>query len=181
MHCVSSALAACLIAAVSAYSALAHVVLEQPAGTLGKSYKAVLKVTHGCEGSPTVKLTVDIPEGVIAVKPMPKQGWTIEMKRGPYAQGYAFYHGRTLAEGVRQITWSGGNLPDDYYDEFVFSAFLAKELPAGTTLYFPSVQTCEKGENRWVEIPEAGKETQHLASPAARLKLIPGEHEGHKH
>ena len=48
------------------------------------SYKAVLKLPHGCDGSPVVKVHVEIPDGVIAVKPMPKPGWQIETKRGPY-------------------------------------------------------------------------------------------------
>ena len=55
--------------------AAAHVTLEHREATIGSSYKAVFVVPHGCAGSATVKVRVQIPDGVIAVKPMPKAGW----------------------------------------------------------------------------------------------------------
>jgi len=45
---------------------------------------------------------------------------------------------------VTEIDWTGGSLPDDYYDEFVFQSFLASDLQPGQTLYFPVVQECAK-------------------------------------
>jgi uncharacterized protein YcnI len=30
--------------------------------------------------------------------------------------------GETLTEGVREISWSGAELPDDWYDEFSVTA-----------------------------------------------------------
>ena len=78
---------------------------------------------HGCAGSPTVKLRVQIPEGVIGIKPMPKPGWTVETVKGKYAIEYDF-HGSKLSEGVKEVVWSGGKLADDNYDEFIFSSFL---------------------------------------------------------
>lgn len=156
---------------VSASLAFAHAALEQREAKIGGAYKAVVKIGHGCEGSPTTSVRVDIPEGVIGVKPMPKPGWTITMQRGAYARAYKHYHG-DLSEGVRQITWTGGPLPDDYYDEFVVSAYIAGELTPGTTLYFPVTQTCEKGELAWTDIPAAGQDAHDLKSPAATLKLL---------
>jgi periplasmic copper chaperone A len=57
--------------------AVAHVTLEAQEANIGMPYKAVLRVPHGCEGSATVTLRVRIPDGVIAVKPMPKPGWML--------------------------------------------------------------------------------------------------------
>lgn len=147
----------------------AHVVLETRQATIGKSYKAVFQVGHGCAGSPTIKLRVQIPEGVIAAKPMPKPGWSIETVKGAYAESHA-HHGMAMSEGVREVIWSGGKLPDDYYDEFVVNTFLTDALKPETTLYFPVVQECEQGTNAWTEIPEAGKAAP--KSPAAGLKLL---------
>lgn len=164
--------AAVVISVLAAASlASAHAVLEQREAKIGGGYKAVVKIGHGCDGSPTTSVRVDIPEGVIGVKPMPKPGWTIKMERGAYARAYKHYHG-DLSEGVRQVTWTGGPLPDDYYDEFVVAAFVAGELTPGTTLYFPVTQTCEKGELAWTEIPAAGQDPHDLKSPAATLKLV---------
>lgn len=160
-------------AAVFIADAAAHVVLETPQAPVGQTYKAVFKITHGCDGSPTTKVTVDFPEGVIAVKPMPKPGGQIAMTKGAYARSYAFYHGKTLSDGVKNIVWSGGSLPDDYYDEFVASVFVADELQPGTTLAFTVTQDCEKGQMRWSETASDGQHAHHLKFPAPLLKLMP--------
>lgn len=152
---------------------LAHVTLEKREAQVGSSYKIVLRVPHGCDGSATTRLNVTIPEGVISVKPMVKPGWTIDVKRGAYAKPYSFMHGAKFTEGPKEITWSGGNLPDAFYDEFVISAFIAGELPAGGTLYFPVVQGCEKGVNNWVEVPSDNKPGAKLGDPAPGVKLLP--------
>lgn len=154
-------------------NAAAHVTLEQATAAVGSFYKAVLRVPHGCEGSATIRLRVQIPEGVISVKPMVKPGWTLEVKRGAYAKPYSFLHGAKFTEGPQEITWSGGNLPDAFYDEFVISTFIAGELPAGGTLYFPVVQECEKGAHHWVAVPSADKPADKLGDPAPGVKLLP--------
>jgi len=155
----------------SALPAAAHITLEQREAPVGTPYKAVLRVPHGCEQSPTVRVTVRIPEGVIAVKPMVKAGWEIETMRGSYAKSYSFYHGAKFSEGVTAVTWSGGKLPDAFYDEFVLSVFIAEELAPGSTIYFPVVQTCERGEHHWVSVPQDGKPAQ--GDPAPGVLLTP--------
>lgn len=154
--------------------AQAHVTLERGEAPVGASYKAVLKVPHGCKGAPTTALRVRIPEGVNSVKPMPKPGWTISVVRGQYEKAYPFFHNATLSEGIIELSWSGGSLPDEYYDEFVFQGFLARDLKPDTTLYFPVVQECELGVHRWIEIPAEGQSAHDLESPAPGLRLLPG-------
>src|SRR5260370_25497729 len=100
--------------------AFAHVTLETAQAAVGSSYKGVLRVGHGCEGSPTTSIRVRIPDGVIAVKPMPKPGWKLEVVSGKYAKSYEAGHGVTIDQGAKEISWSGGNLPQAFYHEFVF-------------------------------------------------------------
>jgi uncharacterized protein YcnI len=157
--------------------AFAHVTLETREARAGTSYKAVLKVPHGCDGTATLKLRAQIPEGVIAVKPMPKAGWQIETVKGAYGRSYPYLHGQPLSEGVKEITWSGGKLPDEHYDEFVFASFLAADLKPGP-LYIPVTQECEKGAARWVEIPAAGQDPHALKAPAPALVIL-AQHAGH--
>jgi uncharacterized protein YcnI len=160
-----------LLSAFIALPAFAHVTLEHGETPVGAPYKAVFKVPHGCDGSTTVKLTVTIPEGVIAVKPMLKAGWEIATQRGPYAKSYSYFHGAKFDQGVKEVTWGDGKLPDAFYDEFVLSVFIAGDLKAGEILYFPVIQTCEKGEHRWVETPTPGKHSD--GDPAPGLRLLP--------
>jgi uncharacterized protein YcnI len=133
----------------------------------------VLRVPHGCGESATVRLSVRIPEGVIAVKPMVKPGWEIATVRGSYEKAYSYFHGATFSEGIKEVSWSGGKLPNAYYDEFVLSAFIAADLPAGRTLYFPVVQECEKGVHHWVEVPRADRPSEPLNDPAPGVTLMP--------
>jgi periplasmic copper chaperone A len=161
--------AACTLASTACF---AHITLETRQAPAGSTYKAVLRVPHGCEGSPTVAVRVKIPEGVFNVKPMPKPGWTIEAKKGKYAKSYDGGHG-SLSEGVLELSWTGGKLPDDQYDEFVFRAALAADLPAGKPIYFPVVAECEKGVERWIEIPAQGKKLDDYQFPAAELMITP--------
>ena len=162
-----------LIAALAASPAAAHVSLETKQATAGGSYKAVFAVPHGCAGSPTVKIRVQIPEGVIAVKPMPKAGWSVDVVEGKYAGEYD-YHGNKISSGAKEVVWSGGKLPDHNYDEFVISTFLTDSLKPNTMVYFPVVQECEKGVSRWIEIPAEGAAQSHEGkSPAPGVKLLP--------
>jgi periplasmic copper chaperone A len=160
-------------ALVGATLAFAHITLENQQAAVGASYKAVLRVPHGCDGSATMAVRVRIPDGFLEVKPMPKPGWKLDVMRGKYQKPMSV-RGTSLTEGVTEVGWSGGNLPDAYYDEFVLTGYIGDEAPAGQTMYFLVVQECEKGVNRWIEIPAADSaHAREPAEPAPALKLLP--------
>jgi len=162
---------AAVLAAAPAY---AHISLETKQATIGSSYKAVFMVPHGCAGSATVRIRVQIPEGVIAAKPMPKAGWSVEAISGKYTSEYD-YHGSKLSEGVKEVVWSGAKLPDHNYDEFVISTYLTPGLKPNSMLYFPVVQECEQGISRWIDIPKEGADGRghDSKSPAPGVRLMP--------
>lgn len=158
---------------LAAGSAGAHVTLEVSEAPANSFVKFVLRVPHGCGGQPTTAIRVQVPEGVINAKPMPKPGWTLDILRGPYAKSYDYY-GTTLTEGVREIAWSGGELPDAWYDEFVFRAKVT-DFPVGTSIAVPVVQVCGETSERWIEVPEAGKAADDYAFPAPTLTIVEGK------
>ena len=160
-----------IAALLFATPACAHVTLEGRQAAIGTWYKAVFAVPHGCAGSATTKVRVQIPDGVIDVKPMPKPGWNVEVVKGKYAAPYDF-HGGKISEGAKEVVWSGGKLADDNYDEFVISTYLTATLKPDTVLYFPTVQECEQGVNRWIDIPADAEHTHDTKSPAPGVKLI---------
>lgn len=151
--------------------ALAHATLEVTQAPIKSSYKATIRVGHGCQGSATLKVRVRIPEGYIAVKPMPKAGWALETIRAPYPQPVKYYD-ETLKEGVREVIWTG-KLLDEHYDEFVVRGYLSDALEPGSRLYIPVVQECETGTHRWIEIPAPGKSADDYKEPAPSVKLLP--------
>lgn len=162
-------------AALCASAVSAHVTLERQETSVGGSYKGVLRVPHGCKGSPTTAIRVRIPDGIIGVKPMPKPGWTLNTVTGKYPKTYTL-RGAKVSEGVTEIAWAGGKLADAHYDEFVFTSVIAEELQAGT-IYFPVVQECEQGVHRWIDIPKKGHDSdghgEGAPEPAPGLRLLP--------
>jgi len=166
-----AALVAVPLSAVSA-PALAHVTLEVQEARIGASYKAVLRVPHGCGAEATNLLHVRIPEGFFNVKPMPKPGWDLETVIGPYGQSYSD-HGTELTEGVVEIIWSGGELPSDWYDEFVFRGSFAESLEVGE-FHFPVIQECAGGEAAWIDT--SGDPAASHPAPSLKLLEGPGHH-----
>lgn len=163
----------CALLTACAGTAFAHVSLEKGEAAAGSTYKATFRVPHGCEGKPTNVVRIRIPDGVISVKPMPKPGWQLEKVRGPYGKSYDYY-GTQLSEGVKEVVWSGGNLGDDEYDEFVLRGYFSADLKEGDTVYFPVVQECPDGlSERWIEIPASGQSSDDLELPAPAVKLTP--------
>lgn len=162
--------------ALSAATASAHATFEQAEAEQGKGWKAVLRVPHGCDGEATLKVRVQIPEGMHSVKPMPKAGWTLETVTGPYAREYV-NHGNKVTQGVKEIIWSGALL-DAHYDEFVFRGTLSDAFPVDSIVHFPVVQECATKAERWIEIPADGQSAGDLRYPAPGVKIISGSH-GH--
>jgi uncharacterized protein YcnI len=162
-------------------TAHAHVVLEEPAALAGSSYRAALRVGHGCAGSPTTGIRVVLPAGVRAAKPMPKAGWTLNTRRAALAQPYES-HGKTVREDVVEISWTASApehaLPDDWYDEFVLRATLPEQAGA---LWFRVLQTCASGQLDWTEIPAQGRSTRGMKAPAVLLEVLPSGMAGHAH
>ena len=148
----------------------AHVTLATGEARANTYYKAVFQVPHGCDGAATQTVRIQIPEGVIGVKPMPKAGWTLSITRGAYAKSYQS-HGKTVAEGPKEIVWSGGSLADDNYDEFVFTSFIT-DFPSGQAITFPTTQQCAKGEVRWDQIASEGQNPHSQKSPAPTLRIV---------
>lgn len=162
-----------LLAPALTTPALAHATLETGEAQIGSSYKAVLRIPHGCGTEATQTVRVQIPEGFYNVKPMPKAGWTLETVTGPYEQGYD-NHGTVLTEGVKEIVWKDGNLPNEWYDEFVFRGSFAGSLEPGA-FYFPAIQECASGEEAWIDV--TGDENAEM--PAPSVELVPAGENAH--
>jgi uncharacterized protein YcnI len=168
------ALQAALIggALLAATPALAHVTLDTAQAPARGYVRVAARVSHGCEGEPTIGLRVQIPDGVTAVKPQPKPGWTLQVVAEP-ATGAPVGHEASPA--VREVIWraqAGQGLPNAFYDEFV----LHMRMPdaAGQTIWFPFVQECENGKvSRWIEQPGEGQTYEQLRRPAYPVRVVP--------
>jgi len=157
---------------LSSTPSFAHVTLDVREAPADSYYKLVLNVPHGCAGSATTRLRVRIPDGVTGVKPQPKPGWEVATVKTKLATPAKGSHGETLTETVSEVAWSGGKLLDEHFDQFMMQVHLPNAA-AGTILYFPVVQECEKGITRWIEVPQPGAKPGGLKEPAPALRLTP--------
>lgn len=165
-----------MIAAASlmagAGGAFSHIVLEEQTALAGTSYRAVLRLSHGCDGSPVTALRILIPAGFQGAKPMPKAGWVLGIKTARLPKPYTS-HGKQVTDDVSEITWTASGrdhwVQDAWYEEFVVRGNLPAE--AGP-MWFKVLQTCDKGSIDWADVPASGTSTKGLKSPAALLEII---------
>lgn len=172
--------AAVVTSLIAAAPAAAHVTIA-PGEAPADGYATLqVQVPHGCDGSPTKAVRVQIPESVPSVTPQVHPGWEVTTEDGP--KDAVELHGETVDSGVKEVSWTAtdaGPLPDERLDVFGMSV----KLPAGKAgdpVYFPTVQECVKGESGWIQIPQAGESEDDLESPAPAVVLTASEGEhGH--
>ncbi len=130
----------------------AHIETDPIAVEAGKSATVSFSPAHGCDGSPTISLAFLMPENLTDAAPVQQSGWTAEKKD-------------------RTITFSGGSLPATDKSGMFEITFTA---PSETgTLYFPGVQKCEKGQNNWIDPPNADGTEAEFAAPSIRVTAGP--------
>jgi uncharacterized protein YcnI len=159
------ALGAVALVVVSAGPASAHVSTNPAEGPAGGFLTFDFQVGHGCDDSPTTALAVQIAEGVGSVTPEEEPGWELTTAGSE--------------ENVTDVTWTATGRPLDPHHLARFG--MSVQLPegeVGDVIYFPTIQTCEQGVTRWIEIPTGGETEEDLESPAPAIVLTE-EGEGH--
>jgi periplasmic copper chaperone A len=170
MRKIVTAAAAAALALPAA--AQAHVTASPPTLPAEGYGKVDLSVPHGCEESPTTRVTVQMPDEVQSATPQVVPGWKLSTKEGKLAKPYES-DGEQVTEGVREITWSGGPLDAHQLEVFGLSVKVAGNV--GAKVPFKVVQKCAKGAHNWVEIPVEGEEEP--PEPAPMVELVAAEEE----
>lgn len=142
--------AGAVLALAPALSASAHVSASASSTAAGSYTVITFSVPHGCEGSPTVGLEIEIPETIISVTPTVNPNWTVSKTMVPLDTAQQDAHGGDIIERVGSITYtaSGDGLPDGYRD----TVALSLQLPdgdAGDVISFPTLQSCAEGSVAW--------------------------------
>lgn len=163
-------------------SASAHV-SATPTETAAGAYTLVtFAVGHGCEGSSTTSLTITLPKELNEATPTVNPNWTISTATQKLDPPLTVANGSKISERTESITYTAKTpLADHERDTFTLSL----QLPdaAGTTLNFPTLQTCETGQTDWKEIPAAGADHDSVDAPAPSITIteaVAGDtHGGH--
>lgn len=151
-------------------SASAHV-SATPTETAAGAYSLVtFSVGHGCEGSPTTAITITLPDELNDATPTVNPNWTITTAKQKLDTPRTLANGSKISERTESITYTAKTpLVDHQRDTFTLSVQLPET--AGTTLHFPTLQTCETGQTDWKEIPAAGADHDSVKAPAPELTV----------
>ena len=154
--------------AFSAISPVSAHVSVAPSTTAAGSYSLLtFAFSHGCEGSPTTQLAIQIPDSIEIARPGVDALWTIETVSAPAASPEAGEesHAAPLSEVVFTAIEP---IPDGFYASIAIQVQLP-EGATGETLAFPVIQTCETGETAWIQIAAEGQSGDDLESPAPTI------------
>lgn len=170
---------ASIVVLATASIASAHVTVT-PSTTAAGAYSVLTySVGHGCDGSPTTKVAIKMPEEIIAVTPTINSGWTVDKQMQKLATPVDDGHGGEYTERVAQVVYTAKTpLPDGFRDTFELSLKLPET--DGEKLVFPVIQTCEKGQTDWTQTYEDGQDEPE--SPAPFIELTAADAgSGHGH
>jgi uncharacterized protein YcnI len=166
------------IALSLAAPAAAHVTATPSTAAAGAYTVVTFSVGHGCEGSPTTRIEIQVPESVLAVTPTRNPYYEVEKTMVDLDEPVADAHGNEVTERVGSIVYTADTpLPEGQRDTFELSF----QLPdaEGEMLTFPTVQTCQEGETGWVEVPAEGQDADELDSPAPGFEILPAGDDAH--
>jgi periplasmic copper chaperone A len=154
----------------------AHVTAAPGEGASDGYTTQTFSVGHGCEGSPTTQLRIQVPPSVATATPIVHPLWDVSTKEGK--KDPVELHGEKITSGVGEIVYTAKDpLPEGRLAQFAVSL----KLPAGEegdVLHFPTVQKCEKGAHRWIQIPAEGESGEELEEPAPSVVLTAAEGDG---
>lgn len=150
-------------------AASAHVTVT-PSTTASGAYSVLtFSNGHGCDGSPTTRISISIPDGIFAVTPTRHADYTIEKVMEALDEPVDDGHGGAYTERVAEVVYTATTpLPDGYRDAFELQLKLP-EGEAGDQLAFPTIQTCETGETAWIDETVEGEPEPDAPAPAFTL------------
>lgn len=154
-----------LALATAPLAASAHVTVTPSGTAAGTSSVLTFAFGHGCDGSPTTALTIDIPESIMAVAPTLHPNWTIEKV--------------TEGDRIAQIVYTAITPVEEGYRDAIELSVRLPEGAAGDTLVFPVLQTCAAGETNWNELAEEGAAEPEHPAPAILVTAATGAEHGH--
>ena len=158
--------------------ASAHVTTTPSTTSAGAFTVATFSVPHGCEGSPTTKVEIQVPESVLSVTPTRNPFYAVEKTIQKLDEPVTDAHGNEVTERVASIVYTADTpLPDGERDTFELS-FQVPDAE-GEVLAWPTIQTCQKGETDWTQVPADGQDAEELETPAPAFVITAAEGDGH--
>ena len=154
----------------AAGGASAHVGVTPDKTAAGSYALLTFGVPHGCDTSGTTKVAITLPQELNDAQPTVNPNWTVEKVTEQLADPKKLADGTAITKRTSQIVYTAKTpLPHELRDALVLSVKLPDT--AGTTLYFPTLQSCETGQTDWSEIAKDGQDPHSLEAPAPSITV----------
>lgn len=151
--------------------ALAHIAVSSGPGFANTTQEIAFGVGHGCEGTDTYSVKIDIPAGVTSVRPVRSDFGKVSVEKN--AQG-----------DVIAVVWQKADAEVLPSDLSYYKLVIRLKVPNQpfTTLYFPTHQTCKASNGTlttvdWVGTPTTTGGTT-APEPAPELRIVPARKAG---
>ncbi|MDQ5860876.1 MAG: YcnI family protein [Actinomycetota bacterium] len=153
-----------------AAGASAHVGVS-PDKTAANSYALLtFGIPHGCDESGTTKVAITLPAELNDAQPTVNPNWSVEKVTEQLAEPKKLADGTSITKRTSQIVYTAkAPLAHELRDALVLSVKLPDA--AGSTLYFPTLQSCETGQTDWSEIAKDGQDPHSLKAPAPSITI----------
>ncbi|KAI9598223.1 hypothetical protein BDF19DRAFT_431750 [Syncephalis fuscata] len=165
-----STILAAIVAVASVVLVDAHVSIT-PANINADTYSTIaFRIPHGCNGSPTNKVTIKLPTNTSSVKGAYIAGWQVSVTQRALETPFVS-DGKTVNSTVDTVTWTadpaGNNtLPDNAYLDFGLTLKTPIKPNDSDKLAFELYQTCVSGNTNWTD---TAANSEH---PAPAVKLL---------
>ncbi|QIG38180.1 DUF1775 domain-containing protein [Microbacterium sp. 4R-513] len=141
------------LAMAAPLAASAHVHVDPATAEAGTPQTLTFSFAHGCEGSPTSAIVIDIPETVATTTPVSQGGWTIQRDLGPDEQ-------------PTRVTFTADTSVESGIQASVALVITFSEEAAYSDVAFPVTQECVTGSTAWTEVATDGADPETLEAPA---------------
>jgi periplasmic copper chaperone A len=131
-------------------SASAHVGVDASSSAAGSYTVLTFSVPHGCDGSPTQKIAISIPESIVEATATVNPNWTISEVTEALSEPLTAEDGDPITDRVSQIVYTAKDapLPADQRDTFEL-ALVLPDGSVGDRVEFPVEQTCTDSTVAW--------------------------------
>lgn len=147
--------------------ASAHISVASGPGFANTTQEITFGVGHGCSGSDTYRVRVEIPSGVTSVRPE-----TSDFGRASVE--------KDAAGNVIAVTWQKADQDLLGSDDNYYKLVIRLKVPNQpfTTLYFPTHQTCKASDGTLSSTDWVGTPTASAPEPAPALLIVPARKTG---
>lgn len=162
---------------LASHALQAHVSVDTANGPAiaGKSYLVTLNLPHGCSGSDTYKIEVEMPSGFKLSRPVDSDFGVATITKETLAVPFVM-HGKTYEDDVTKITWEKPESEIKASDTHLYRVSFRSTLPDTpfATAYLKTTQTCKMpdGSTEKLEWVGTGGHDDHSATLSRHRRCL---------